>query len=256
MTAMTLPLLLESSGMGEEPKVRLLVPAYFYPAGQGLKEWGKLFESPARSCTVVIVNPASGPGEAADPNYTVIFEQARRTKVTLIGYVTTSYGRRLLRDVEADVDRWVLLDPGIRGIFSDEQPSGDEHVAYQASLCRFVRDRKRLDLVITNPGTVCTERYLSRPATSAACLFEGPVASDSFRFPAWTSRYGAGRIAALPYKVGTVGQLRGCIHLAVRLGIGYLYVTDAGGTMPWGRLPRYWDAEVAAVLEVNRGREE
>ena len=76
------------------------------------------------------------------------------------------------------------------------------------------------------------------------------------RLPAWTSRYGADRIAALPYKVSTAEQMRACLHGAVRKGIGYLYITDAEGPMPWGRLPRYWDAEVAAVLEANRGPDE
>lgn len=254
MIAMTILLLMARTGAGEEPKVRLLVPAYFCPARQGLKEWERLFESPARACTVVIVNPANGPGEKADPNYTAIFERAGRAKVTPIGYVTVSYGKRPLRDVEADVDRWVRLYPGVRGIFFDEQPSGEEHVAYQASLHRFVRERKRLELVVTNPGTVSSEGYLSRPSADAACLFEGPLAADSLRFPGWTSRYGADRIAALPYAVPTAEGMRESLRSAVRQRIGYLYVTDAKGVMPWGRLPSYWDEEVAAILEANRAR--
>ena len=236
MVAFTLPLLLASSvtWAGEVPNVRLLVAAYFYPAGPGLKEWGRLIESPARSRTVVIVNPASGPGDAADPNYTSVIAKAGAAKVTLIGYVTTGYGKRPLRDVEADVDRWVRLYPGVRGVFFDEQPGGDEHVDYMASLYRFVRDRKRLDLVVTNPGTVCSERYLSRPASDAACLFEGPLTPEGLRLPAWTARYAADRVAALPYNVGTAGQMRECLRSAVKKGVGYLLrVTDAGGPMPW-----------------------
>lgn len=53
----------------------------------------------------------------------------------------------------------------------------------------------------------------------------------------------------------TPERMSECFRSAVRQRIGYIYVTDAGGGMPWGRLPRYWDAEVAAVLEVNRVRD-
>ena len=33
--------------------------------------------------------------------------------------------------------------------------------------------------------------------------------------------------------------------------IGYCYVTDGQGVNPWGRLPVYWEVEVAAVRRVN-----
>lgn len=114
-----------------------------------------------------------------------------------------------------------------------------------------MRKQKKLDLVVTNPGTVCSEGYLSRPATDAACLFEGPLATGSLAFPRWTARYSPDRIAALPYKVATAEQMRECLRSAVKKGVGYVYVTDAEGD-PWLRLPRYWDAEAAAVLELNR----
>jgi hypothetical protein len=250
-------LLLAGGGMGAgtqpEPKLRLLVPAYFYPAGRGLELWDKLLDTPAPSRTVVIVNPASGPGAAADPNYAGILKRAERAKVTPIGYVTTSYGRRPLRDVEADVDRWARLYPGIRGIFFDEQPSGEGRVEYQAALYQYVRERKGLGLVVTNPGTTCSERYLSRRSSDATCLFEGPLKADGLRLPAWTSRYAADRIAALAYEVGTAGRMRAILRSAAGRGVGYVYVTDAGGANPWDRLPDYWDEEVAEVMKAGRG---
>src|SRR5690242_14938523 len=77
-----------------KPRLRILVPAYFYPAGRGLAEWDKLFRSSARADVVAIMNPASGPGSQADPNYIAIVERARQSGVTLIGYVTVSYAKR------------------------------------------------------------------------------------------------------------------------------------------------------------------
>src|SRR5262245_57939330 len=73
------------------PTLRLLVPAYFYPAGEGLKDWERLLAAAGRAPLVAVVNPASGPGKAADPNYVKLLERAAKTKITLIGYVSTSY---------------------------------------------------------------------------------------------------------------------------------------------------------------------
>src|SRR2546423_1244987 len=108
----------------EEPRVRLLVPAYFYPAGEGLKDWERLFTASAHVPITAIVNPASGPGKDADPNYVKLLQRAKEHKgLTLVGYVGTSYGKRKLDDVKADVDRWLKLYPSIHGIFFDEQAS-------------------------------------------------------------------------------------------------------------------------------------
>jgi hypothetical protein len=33
--------------------------------------------------------------------------------------------------------------------------------------------------------------------------------------------------------------------------VGYCYITDGKEPNPWIRLPRYWEAEVEAVQQVN-----
>ena len=236
----------------EVPRLRLLVPAYFYPAGDGAKEWDRLFAASAHAPIVAIVNPASGPGKKADPNYVKLLERAKRfEKFTPVGYVATTYGQRALEEVKADVDRWVEMYPGIRGIFFDEQASGADRVAYQAALYKHVRAKPGLKLVLSNPGTVCDEKYLSQSATDVACLFEGPKPFDPAAFPKWVAKYSPGRVAVLSYKIGTVKEMRECIRVAGEQKIGYYYVTDAEGANPWDRLPRYWDEEVDLVRKAN-----
>ena len=234
---------------GDAPSaVRLLVPAYFYPAGNGAKEWEKLIAAADRMPVVAIVNPASGPGRRVDPNYTTILERAAKAKqLTLIGYVTTSYAKRPPAEVKADVDRWLALYPAIDGIFFDEQASAAEHVDYQAELYRHVRETRKLKLVITNPGTTCSEGYAQRPATDAVCLFEGPKPFDEARLPEWRTKYPADRAAVLSYKVESAEAMQRLIAYAADNRLGYAYVTDAAGNNPWNRLPRYWEEEVAAV---------
>jgi hypothetical protein len=246
----------------QEARVRLLVPAYFYPAGPGLKEWERLLAVSTDpdyvkyldevEGVVVIINPASGPGKEADPNYVKILDRIGKAgNLTPIGYVSTSYGKRPLADVEANVDRWLKLYPGIGGIFFDEQASGDDRVGYQRDLYDYVRTRKGLKLVVTNPGTVCAEKYLSEPATDVACLFEGPKAFDPSAFPGWVGKYAPAHVAAVSYQVGTAESMRACVRTAAEKKVGYCYVTDAEGANPWDRLPRYWEEEVAAVREAN-----
>jgi hypothetical protein len=247
------PLTAEEPRPAKETRVRLLVPAYFYPAGAGLKDWERLLAVPAAVSAVVIINPASGPGKEADPSYVKILERAGKVRhLTLIGYVSASYGKRPVADAEADVDRWLRFYPGIEGIFFDEQASGDDKVAYQAELYKYAQTRKGLKLVVTNPGTVCAENYLSQPATDVACLFEGPKAFDPSAFPAWVAKYAPAHVAALSYKVGTAKAMRECVRTAAEKKVGACYVTDAEGSNPWDRLPRYWDEEVAAVREANQ----
>jgi hypothetical protein len=235
-----------------EPRLRLLVPAYFYPAGEGLKHWDRLIASSARVPVLAIVNPASGPGDKADANYTRLLDRAKRQAgLTLLGYVSTRYAGRPLADVQADVDRWLRLYPQIHGIYFDEQASGADQAGYYAALYAHARKERKLRLVVTNPGTACAEAYLARPATDVACLFEGAEGFATWKPPAWSGKYGARRFAALAYKVGETGLMRKYVGASVENGVGCLYVTDAAGANPWDRLPAYWDEEVAAVGKVN-----
>src|SRR5205823_5707401 len=95
-------------------RMRLLVPAYFYPLREGLKAWERLMESAGQVPTVAIVNPASGPGKKQDASYAALMPRARKAGVTLVAYVSTSYARRPLAEVQADVDRWLEFYPDIQ----------------------------------------------------------------------------------------------------------------------------------------------
>jgi serine/threonine protein kinase len=237
---------------GAPPPLRLLVPAYFYPADKGLAEWDRVIDSPAAAATVVIANPDSGPGKAADDNYAKVLERARRNGVSVIGYVSTKYADRPLNEVKADVDRWVRFYPGVQGIFFDEQASAQEKVFYYAALYEYVRKTRGLSLVVGNPGTECAEEYLKQPAADVACLVEAPKDFSAYHRPEWAGSYPADRFAAVLRKNGTPEQMRRAILQMRASHIGYCFITDADEPNPWGRLPQYWEAEVEAVQEANR----
>lgn len=236
------------------PQVRLLVPAYFYPAGDGLKTWTTLLDSAAKAPTVAIVNPDSGPGKAVDPNYAALFRLARRSKATLIGYVTLSYGKRPMSAVKADVDSWLYFYPDVGGIFFDEQPSTPELAGFAVEAFAYARSKVARAVLVTNPGTVCAREYLTGKDSPTACLFEGKDGFDRFRLPDWAGRLPAERFAMLVYNVKTADQMRATLKEVARKGSAYAYVTDADGPVPWNRLPSYWSEEVTAVGGSAKGK--
>ncbi len=234
-------------------RLHLLIPAYFYPEGADLQLWERLLESAASAPITVIVNPNSGPGDKSDPNYVQITGRGRKAGLTLIGYVRTSYAKRPVDEVTADVDRWFRLYPAIQGIFFDEQASAAEDVPYYLTAAGHVRRTKADALVVTNPGTVCSEEYLSRSASDLVCLTESRGELDG-RLPAWTNRQGPKRLAALFYRVPSADQMRRAIGEIMRQGVGYVYLTDADQPNPWNRLPSWWADELAAVRQANQGQ--
>jgi hypothetical protein len=230
----------------EKPRLRLLVPAYFYPAGDGLKEWQKLGAAAKEVSVVAIVNPASGPGTKIDENYRTATAAARKNGVTLIGYVSTSYGKRPIADVKADIDRWIEFYPDVQGFFFDEQASGKDLVNYYAELATHARKKINKALLVANPGTICAEEYLKKETADVFCVFENFKGFEEYKCPAWAEKMSTDRFATLPYAVAKSDQMGKYVEKAAK-GFGYVYVTDDDGDNPWDRLPVYWADLVGAV---------
>jgi hypothetical protein len=240
---------------GPPPRLTILVPAYFYPAGKGLQQWETLIATGLKTRIVAIVNPASGPGERIDDNYVSVLNRARKAGITLIGYVSTRYAARPREEAERDVERWVRLYPNVQGFFFDEQASGTDKLDYYAALHAKARSTIPGALVVSNPGTACAEGYFSRPAADVVCVFENYQGFNTLTPPDWTRRYPPGRFAALPYGEETTATMKSYVGKAVGLGFGYLYVTDnASRANPWDRLPAYWEEEVTLVRQINEGK--
>lgn len=232
-------------------KVRLLVPAYFYPAGEGLQEWERLIESSTTAPIVAIVNPGSGPGKRVDRNYTRVFDLAKDRPITLVGYVTLSYAQRPLSTVKADIDSWLYFYPQIRGIFFDEQPSGDEQVSFANECFAYAKKTIKDALIVSNPGTVCAPGYATGVPGTVICLFEHHRGFDKYQPPAWSQPLASSQFAVLLYGVASESEMQKALDAAVRKRTGYLYITDSPASMPWGRLPHYWQQELEHVRKLN-----
>lgn len=126
----------------------LLVPLYEHPDDRP-EAWRAVLAAASRLYGVV-VNPASGPGEAPDASFVAVADELRAAGVRVLGYTDTAYGRRPHADVVRDLLRhrdWYGAD----GAFLDQTASGPDLVAHYRRLAVAARAAGALTLVL-NPG--------------------------------------------------------------------------------------------------------
>ncbi len=160
-----------------QERTGVLVPMYVYPANVHTNvAWNRLMDLKRRFETVpfwVIVNPASGPGKDVDANYTKGIDRLLGAGCVVLGYVSTSYGKRPAEDVRADIDRWEKFYPRTQGIFFDEMINEDTDAAagHQVKLNRFAHNRGYWPTV-ANPGTDTPGRYFVADAADVIVIHE------------------------------------------------------------------------------------
>lgn len=242
-------------GSAAPPACGLLVPAYFYPEGNGLAHWDTLIQDAAREPKleiVAIVNPASGPGRRVDANYTRVVERCRKAGVKLVGYVSTDYGKRPAEAVKADVDRWHEFYPQVQGIFFDEQASGADKIDWYADVAAHARKTIPKAYLVSNPGTHCDAGYAAKLTADTYVLFEEQKGFERYRAPAWAASHPPSRAAILVHSLPEAAAMKQQLEKAIRDRAGYLYLTDDLLPNPWDRLPTYWAEEVAALRTTAR----
>lgn len=220
--------------------LELLVPAYFYPAGAADKLWGELAAAGKAGVPVtVIVNPGSGPGKQLDPNYARVIALVQKAGVKTVGYVSTRYGKRDAKEVEADVKTWLKLYPSIEGFFLDEQSSKQEDVAKYQALCAFIRQELPKARIVSNPGTVCDAGYFAKGGPDVICVFENAGSLAKYAPPA-KFQPAPGTTAGLVHTTPKGVNLADEVGLARKHGFGMVFVTDDRMPNPWDTLPTYW----------------
>ena len=103
------------------------------------REWQRLIDAASKVEIVAIANPNSGPGSERNLEYAAVFTEASEQGVTLVGYVSTDYGKRPQAEITKDVDSWIRFYPQIRGFFFDQQPRESHGAAHFAELRDYVK---------------------------------------------------------------------------------------------------------------------
>ena len=106
----------ESPGVATS-RLQLLVPAYFYPAGPGLRAWERLIDAASKIKMVLIANPSNGPGEH-NPDYCPFSKPQGQGNPR---HWLCQYRLRedyQLPQIKLEIDRWVEFYPQITASFS------------------------------------------------------------------------------------------------------------------------------------------
>jgi hypothetical protein len=237
----------------------LLVPAYFSATGTP-NPWDTMCGAmnQAGSGSVAILNPDSGPGRKANPDYAAALSYCHLEGQRVIGYVYTKYAKRPIAKVEADIDKYFSFYPTIDGIFLDnmaQSPTGKAScrgckmtaATYYATLYSYVHSKAPGLEVIGNPGDpASTPWQLTTPVADAVVIFEGSSATyQSFTPPPWVQQVPPAEIANIVYAAPSSALASDCA-LATANRAGLVYVTDlALKPDPYEALPSYWTTETA-----------
>lgn len=224
-------------GLFPTDSLKLAVVSYFYPTNH-VAEWAAV----NKLAQVAIINPSSGAGTVADPNYVAQVDASVAAGLMVLGYCASGYGARPIIETLAEVARLKAHYPKIHGVFIDEMATGDTVI--NRSYYKQVFDKARaLGLVVAvNPGTACPESFMALCdivmdcETSAANYATKTFASWRRNYPRerfWHCLHGA-TAADMP---GLVDRMR-----ANHVGLAYLCETNAYNTVP-----TFFDALAAKV---------
>lgn len=216
------------------------VPAYGYPT-EAETMWADL--AALRGDTIVVLNPASGPGTAIDPIYVASLEPLRAAGTAIYGYVDVDYGRRSAATVLSEAARYTRWY-GPSGIFLDQVPSHPDQVDYLIGLADDLRAQGFR--VALNPGQPEFDPILLAHADHIV-NFEG--SADQYaatRFPGWAANHPSA-FWHLVYDVDGRDAMESALKRAARTGAATVFVTDRSMPNPWDGLPHYWEEQVDAV---------
>ncbi|MEW2168234.1 spherulation-specific family 4 protein [Streptomyces sp. NPDC007084] len=219
------PALSHGPGAPAAPRTarNLLVPYYEHPLVRPA-EWEALLAVAPRLYGVVL-NPASGPGEAPDPAFAAVGARLRAGGARVLGYVDTDYGRRPLADVLRDVSlhgSWYGTD----GTFLDQAAATEAGVDYYRRLAAATPET-----LVLNHGTTPHPAYAR--LADVLVTFEGTWAD--YRRKAPPSRTGAG--ASLCHLVHGVPAGVDPAALVRERGADLYCAVPGAGDHPWGTLP-------------------
>jgi len=223
------------------------VPAYFYP--WPASTWWQQF-AVLRPGSVVIINPASGPGDAVDARYSAVIEKAKNRGLIVFGYVDSDYGAIEVDHIADEIDRhrsWYSVD----GIFLDRVAPDVSSLPYYAGIAGPIHDAGMS--VAFNAGQPQVDIRYAEVADHLV-VFEGPLSSYAdCVFPRWSADVAPDRLWHLVYGVATEEEMHRVVARAAASNAGIVFVTDGILPNPWDHLPPYWDSEQRLLDETSPG---
>jgi hypothetical protein len=220
---------------------KIIIPAYIDPSPTTL--WDPMVSVlPAGS--MIIADPADGPGASVDQNYVTAINNAKAKGFIVAGYVTSSYKNQSLATVESQIDQWNQMY-GVTDIFIDEVTEEASNIQYYADLYNYIKGKNASAIVIINPGIPPDEGYMA--VADIVSIFEDTYTMyTSYQMPTWASKYPATRFLHLIHTTDEA-NMQAALSLSRQHNVGYVYVTNDVLDNPWDTLPNYWTNEIADI---------
>ncbi|KAJ3329455.1 hypothetical protein HDU93_000917, partial [Gonapodya sp. JEL0774] len=189
---------------------------------------------------VCIVNPSSGPGQSIDANYVRYIALLRKARVTVMGYVATSYGGQpvsIVSNVIATWNKFYTID----GIFFDEMSSVSGHEQYYKDLSAYTR-KLGYSITIGNPGTTPSQSYVD--SVDVIVTYESAGVPSTSLFSDWKKSYPNTKFAVLAYDIKSLQQTD---ISEIAKHARYFYFTSDSLPNPWDSIPTYLQKMVSSV---------
>jgi hypothetical protein len=220
-----------------------IVPLYTYPTDPS---WSALIAAKTAHPTVpvvAIVNPNSGPGALADPQYVSGISSLASAGIQVVGYVPTNYAARQIADVEMDLILWdTFYGDGMVGIFFDEQSNDPADVPYYTDASSRAANHG-LPFTIGNPGTDTDPAYVG--SVDVILIYESAGLPLVDSLGGWHDTYPRENFGVIPYAVPP--PLDTAFVDGAELHVGWIYLTDDDLPNPWDSLPPYFDQLLGAL---------
>lgn len=257
--------------------IDVLVPAYANPCCDGGPNmWSSLIATAgeaSRSYDVhAILNPASGPSSARDPNYlndagVGPLADFRNAGGITHGYVATTFGDRPIDEVKADIDAYVSGHYAgfVDGIFFDEMSNDLADVGYYQELHSYVQSQQPGARTIGNPGTTFTNNPSGQNSFDATdyinsldtvMTFESTADEYTNNYTSFPHLENLDRLK-ISHVIHTLASWDATLlDTAAERGSGFLYVTDdiflnVATDNPYDTLASYWSEFVADLQAHN-----
>ncbi|XP_024377279.1 uncharacterized protein [Physcomitrium patens] len=239
-----------STGLGAHTQQEIYVPSYVYPcSGTAGCAWD-VFKTGA---TLVIINPASGPGTASNADYVNLVNTVKAGSSTVkivLGYVSTNYGNRDSALVLADIDKYYSFY-NVDGIFLDEGSTDCTKTSVYKSYDTRVKSKAGLGYTVLNWGVYGPECYLTSTHIDNYVNFENTFAQYTSAYasavPSWVNKYDSSRfwniLHTAPNNATAVTQ---AVGTAKTRNVGQVYITNDVLSNPFDTAPAsaLWTAQV------------
>jgi hypothetical protein len=237
-------LILFLNGMVSADVGGTLIPFYIYPTPTMIQPLLDAKLAHPNVAMRVILDPANGPGTTQDPVYVDAIASLRQAGIQVVGYVYTNNNNRSITDVMADIAEWQsLYNPD--GIFLDSMGTDTN---YYTSLTIYIKNLG-MQFSIGNAGGNVSTTYTN--AVDTVVIDTNSGLPNLTTYANWQNANLPKTDAAMLI-YGVTAFPTGFIYEAKKF-VGWIYITDAGGTDPWGVLPSYFGTLLNALDTVNVG---